>query len=293
MTKKKIIGITAASLVLGTSIFSASASSWNSANKEKAGFGGRDSSGMTALIKATTENNYEAWKVLMQDSGESRFLEMINTEEKFKRLVEANNLRENGDFEEADAIMQELGILGRGGMRGEGVMQGERPNDEDHEAIMLAIEAGDYATWKTLSDEKGGNRMSEAIENEEDFSRLVEAHRLMQSGDREGAEVIFKELGVDFGGPREGRGEGKGFMSGEQNEAVETAIENSDYSTWKKLMEERGGKILEIIDTEDEFKKFAEAKNLQKSGDYEAAKEILDALGFPFKERGFARFGAR
>lgn len=208
MTKKKIIGITAASLVLGTSIFSANASSWNSENKGKAGFGGRDSSEMTALIKAATENDYATWKALMEDSGEDRLLEVINNEEKFKRFVEAHNLRENGNFEEAEAIMQELGMARRGGMRGEGVMRGERSNGEDHEAIMVAIEAGDYVAWKNL-------------------------------------------------------------------------------------MEERGGKILEFIDTEEEFKKFAEAKNLQKSGDYEAAKEILDALGFPFKERGFARFGAK
>lgn len=293
MTKKKIIGITAASLVLGTSIFSANASSWNSENKGKAGFGGRDSSEMTALIKAATENDYATWKALMEDSGEDRLLEVINSEEKFKKFVEANNLRKSGDSEGADAIMQELGMPGRGSMRGEGIAQGERPNDEDREAIMAAIEAGDYATWKTLSDEKGGNVMSEAIENEEDFSKLVEAHKLMKAGDKDGAEAIFKELGIDFGGPRDGRGEGKGFMGGEQNEAVETAIENSDYSAWKTLMEKRGGRILEVIDTEDDFKKFVEAKNLQKNGDYEAAKEILDALGFPFKERGFARFGTK
>jgi len=64
------------------------------------------------------------------------------------------------------------------------------------------------------------------------------------------------------------------------------AYESGDYTSWKSLMDERGGgKVLEIVNA-DNFAQFAKAKILQSEGKMSEAKEILDELGFPFQERG-------
>lgn len=283
--KKKIIGITAASLVLGSSIaYASTSSSWNGGKGP--GLGRSKSSEMTAIMDAVENDDYETWKSLMNKSGDNKILENISTQDDFEKLVEAHKLREAGNNKEADAIMEELGMpAGRGGERNHGKM------DEAHKAVIDAVQNDDYEAWKTaMANLNEDSKTLEAIDNEDDFEKFVEAQKLLKDGDKDAADAIFKELGVEFG-PKDGDRKMNGFM--EEDGAVETAIENSDYETWKGLMEERGGKILDIIDTEEEFDKFAEAKKLQKDGDYDAAKTILDELGFPFKDRGFARFGVR
>lgn len=66
----------------------------------------------------------------------------------------------------------------------------------NHEAMKEALDNNDYEAWKELV---GDKPVSEKI-TEEKFSRLVEAHSLMQSGDKEGAKAVFDELGLK--GPR-------------------------------------------------------------------------------------------
>ena len=76
-------------------------------------------------------------------------------------------------------------------------IQLERTN---HREIMRnAMESGDYNTWKTtLENSPRGVKMLEII-NEDNFSKLKEAHQLAQSGDYEGAKAIRDELGLQKG----------------------------------------------------------------------------------------------
>jgi hypothetical protein len=71
--------------------------------------------------------------------------------------------------------------------------------EERREAVMSALEAGDYDTWLEAVGED--HPMTENI-NEDNFSRLVEAHNLRQE-----ARGIMEELGVE-------RGPGAGHRAG-------------------------------------------------------------------------------
>ncbi len=64
-------------------------------------------------------------------------------------------------------------------------------------------------------------------------------------------------------------------------EAMQTAMENGDYNTWKKLIEEKQAKRVNILDiiNEDNFDKLVEMHNLKQAGDMEGAKMIADELG--------------
>lgn len=81
-----------------------------------------------------------------------------------------------------------------------------KPDSAQHEAIEEALEAGDYETWSELI---GNHPMSGQI-TAENFDQLVQMHELMQAGDREGAQAIVDELGLQGPGPG-GRGGHGGF----------------------------------------------------------------------------------
>lgn len=65
-----------------------------------------------AMQTALNNNDYEAWKNLMQ--GKGRVTEVIN-EQNFSKFAEAHKLAEEGKFEQADAIRKELGLRTRDG----------------------------------------------------------------------------------------------------------------------------------------------------------------------------------
>ena len=59
------------------------------------------------MIQAFENNDYQAWKNLMQ--GKGRVTQVIN-ESNFTRFAEAHELAEEGKIEEARQIRQELGL---------------------------------------------------------------------------------------------------------------------------------------------------------------------------------------
>lgn len=68
------------------------------------------------------------------------------------------------------------------------------------------------------------------------------------------------------------------------HEAVESALESGNYEAFKTAIV--GSHLAESITSEEEFRKMIEAHELRESGDYEAAREIMDELGV---ERGEGR----
>jgi hypothetical protein len=77
-----------------------------------------------AMTQAFDNNDYNAWKELM--NGKGRVSEVIN-EENFAKFAEAHKLALSGDKEGAEAIRKELGLGlrdGSGRGRGQGVMDG-------------------------------------------------------------------------------------------------------------------------------------------------------------------------
>lgn len=60
-----------------------------------------------AMEQVFENNDYQAWKELME--GKGRVLEVVN-EDNFARFAEAHQLKEEGKLEEAKKIREELGL---------------------------------------------------------------------------------------------------------------------------------------------------------------------------------------
>jgi len=68
------------------------------------------------MEKAFENNDYESWKNLMD--GRGRASQVVNAEN-FSKFSQAHKLAQEGKYEEADAIRQELGLRTRAGQAGE------------------------------------------------------------------------------------------------------------------------------------------------------------------------------
>ncbi|MDD3190119.1 MAG: hypothetical protein PHI66_00265 [Candidatus Pacebacteria bacterium] len=168
-------------------------------------------------------------------------------------------------------------------------------SEETRQSIDAAIQNGDYDKWKSLVESVGGDRISGATDKDT-FAVIIEAYKLKESGDLEGAISLLEENGVQKkmffsrGDMVQSKDCGDCLRDDGQRGDMMEVFESGDYETWKVLMEQRGGgKILEIIN-EENFSKFAEAKILQSEGKNDEAKTILDELDFPFQERRAREF---
>ena len=61
-----------------------------------------------AMQEAFNNNDYDAWLELMGDRGVTRFI----TAENFDQFAEVHNLIQDGQFEKAKALREELGLQG-------------------------------------------------------------------------------------------------------------------------------------------------------------------------------------
>lgn len=155
--------------------------------------------------------------------------------------------------------------------------EGKDFDSERHTAMVEAFENNDYNAWLELT---GDKPVSEKI-TEENFSRFVEMHNLMKTGDFEGAKELRDELGLE--GPRKHEGRrGFGKMMMEKNEEARTAMENNDYDAWLVAIPEDCPARDTV--TEENFSRLIESHNLMQDGDFEGAKEIREELGL--KVRG-------
>ncbi len=67
-----------------------------------------------AMELAFNDLDYNAWQELMD--GKGRVTQVIN-ESNFNRFAEAHQLAQDGNYEEANTIRQELGLRGKDGQR--------------------------------------------------------------------------------------------------------------------------------------------------------------------------------
>ncbi|HQA64160.1 MAG TPA: hypothetical protein PK085_03605 [bacterium] len=148
------------------------------------GFNGAD---RQAVEEALTKGDYQAWQ---EAASNSPLTEKI-TEDNFVRFVQAHQLRE-----QARQIEEDLGITDIGGRGGRG--EGMCPNSQNHQAIMAALDSGNYQAWKEAV---GDSPLAEKI-TEDNFGRFVQAHQLRQSGQFDEARQIEESLGIDFPGRR-------------------------------------------------------------------------------------------
>ncbi len=67
-------------------------------------------------------------------------------------------------------------------------------------------------------------------------------------------------------------------FSEERHAQMEKIFENSDYTAWKEMMNGRG-RVLEVINSEENFQKFVQARKLAMEGKHEEADAIRTELG--------------
>lgn len=134
------------------------------------------------------------------------------TDSQISALEEAREIRTSAD-EEAKVVLEEAG-LDQTKMREihEAMRESHK---ESHEAIRSAIEADDYNAFVTAV---ADTPMAEQITSESDFAKLVEAHELMEGGDKDGAKEIMEELGLTGPGLGMMGGKGMGGFGGPDHE---------------------------------------------------------------------------
>lgn len=139
-----------------------------------------------AAHTAFEAGDYSAWQEAVSGSP---WADQI-TEENFAKLQEANEQYQAGNYDEARAIKEELGLIGfgKGGMGHKWHRMGKF-DPEKREAIEAALEAEDFAAWQEAIGTD--SRMAETIDNEAEFKRLLEAYGHMQA-----AKEIMEELGL-------------------------------------------------------------------------------------------------
>jgi hypothetical protein len=127
-----------------------------------------------------------------------RVLENVNADN-FEQFKQMHELMQSGDREGANSIREEIGLPDKefGPKHKKGMRKGTHENKE---AVMQAFENNDYQAWSELME---GKPVLEKV-NEDNFSKLVDAHNLAQSGDFEGAKLIKDELGLAGKGSRGG-----------------------------------------------------------------------------------------
>lgn len=132
---------------------------------------------------------------------------------------------------------------------------GERVPKMDSETrtqLMEVLEANDYASFVDLFE---GSKIAEKIDSEESFTEMAEKI-LAKHAEREEKMAEREEKKAEREANRE---------------AVEQALENGDYDTWKSLSPEH---MTEVIDTEAKFERLQELHDLKQQ-----AKAIAEELG--------------
>lgn len=167
-------------------------------------------------------------------------------EEQIAAFEQAKELKESGDKEGARDVLIAAGV-------DEDVIKQVRDAMREYkDDLHAAIEAEDYEAFEAAIQ---GSPFAEIIDTEAEFNQLVEAHRLMKEGDRQGAKDIFEDLGLT----------NPAFM-------------------WK-LKEDRHNAMPFMSQLSDEEK--AELKEAFKDRDEDRIREILEEAGVEWKEGSF------
>jgi hypothetical protein len=104
-----------------------------------------------AVHNAVVARDYEAFRKAIADSP---LADVITSEADFEQFCEAHDLRQAGEWEEANQLMEELGVEPVH-MRGKGVRFVEQFTDEQREALRAARQSNDRATIQAIFDEAG------------------------------------------------------------------------------------------------------------------------------------------
>lgn len=123
--------------------------------------------------------------------------------------------------------------------------------------------------------------------SDKQISALEDASAMHQQNHAE-IKAMLSNAGIDQEMMRKLRTERQEY-SRIQQEAVREAIEDEDYESY--LTAVANTPRINIVESEADFNKLIEAHELRENGEYDAAKEIMDGLGFERPERSAERTG--
>ena len=120
-------------------------------------------------------------------------LDINLTDTQIEALEEAHELRRDGaDRAEIKEMLEDVGISRETMKEIHTAMRQHR--GEVKEAIKVAIKAEDYEAYQNAV---ADTPHADIINSEDDFNLLVEAHKLREAGNYEGAWEIMSELGFE------------------------------------------------------------------------------------------------
>jgi len=160
-----------------------------------AGFGyfGLNEEQRDVMERSLEDGDYNAWKNI-QDS-KTKLTDIISKDD-FVKFSEMYNLVKDGKVNEAKKFGEELGLSKREGLikSGDNIIDAVKTDMRELlESVRLSIENKDYSAWKEAV---GDSKISETIQNEDDFNKLLEAHSLILDGRYDEAKAINDKLGV-------------------------------------------------------------------------------------------------
>jgi hypothetical protein len=109
------------------------------------------------------------------------------------------------------------------------------------------------------------------------ISAFEQAHELRKEGDRDAAREVIMDAGIDMETMQEVR-KAMHEHRKEMRTAIDEAVEDNDYAAFREAVE--GSPIGDIVTSEDDFERFSQAHSLRMEGEHEAAREIMEDLGF-------------
>ncbi len=147
-------------------------------------------------------------------------------------------------------------------------------------ALLIPIAA--FAVTVTGAQAFNSEVLEKAGLSGEQISAFEQAHELRKEGDKEAARDVIVEAGIGIDTMHAVR-EAMQTHRKEMKSEMHTAIENEDYEAFLEAV--AGSPLSDIITTEDDFARFVEAHTLRVEGEHQAAREIMEDLGFEPKER--------
>lgn len=148
--------------------------------------------------------------------------------------------------------------------------------------MLAAVFAGTTTAAFAASDDDRREERREAMRemreefrenlSEEQIEILEEARELHESGDIDSARDLLEAAGIDMP-KKEMREDMK-----ERNDAVRDAIEAGDYAAFQEATADAP---VEMDISEEQFEGMVQAHELRESGDFEAARELIEELDLP------------
>ncbi len=145
------------------------------------------------IFQSIIDEDYSAFKQAIEGTPAESHFSAIENESDFDKLVDMHKAIKDGNVETANQIREDLGLEQRP----------ERMDRDDmklqNEDIMTAMDNADYQAWQdAVSESPRGEELLEAIDSQDKFDKLVQAHNLRAEGveNLEEAKQIREDLGL-------------------------------------------------------------------------------------------------